>query len=125
MTIFRLCALDFPRDLTENRRQRKRNERDGLMKICFRCGKEIALESKPGRKDVCPSCCADLSCCRNCGFYDPGAYNQCREPQAERVLEKDRSNFCDYFRFRDSPAAGSPKESRGSARDKLQALFKK
>jgi hypothetical protein len=95
------------------------------MKNCFRCGGEIVLENKPGRKDVCPSCRADLRCCRNCGFYDPGAYNQCREPQAERVLEKDRSNFCDYFRFKDSPSAGSAKDSRGSARDKLEALFKK
>ncbi len=95
------------------------------MKICFNCGREIVLEGKPGRKDVCPSCRADLRCCRNCGFYDPGSYNQCREPQAERVLEKDRSNFCDYFRFRNSSAAGSTKDSRGSARDNLEALFKK
>lgn len=95
------------------------------MKICFRCGKEITLEGKPGRKDVCPSCGSDMRCCRNCGFYDPGAYNQCREPQAERVLEKDRSNFCDYFRFGEPAAAGPSKAGGNSARGRLEALFKK
>jgi len=95
------------------------------MKICFRCGKEVATGSRPGRKDSCPSCGADLRCCLNCGFFDAGAYNQCREPQAERVLEKDRSNFCDYFRFRESAASGTPKEGASSARDRLEALFKK
>jgi len=123
MTIFTFSALDFPRGRSENRRKRK--ERWGLMNICFRCGKEVTVEGKPGRKDVCPSCGADLRCCRNCGFYDPGAYNQCREPQAWRVLEKDRSNFCDYFRFRESSSGRVQKDGRSSARDKLEALFKK
>ncbi len=95
------------------------------MKRCHHCGKEIVVEGITGRRDTCPFCLADLHCCRNCGFYDPGSYNQCREPQAERVLEKDRSNFCDYFRFADSPARAPSSGGTGNAKEKLEALFRK
>jgi hypothetical protein len=65
-----------------------------------------------------------LHCCLNCTFYDPSAYNGCREPQAERVLDKVKGNFCDFFSFNESS------ERKGEAKvavtkDKLEALFKK
>ncbi len=94
------------------------------MKVCFRCKKEVDADGTIGRRDTCPFCGADLHCCLNCRFYDLAAYNQCREPQAERVLEKDRSNFCDYFRFRES-VHDAPETGGGSAKEKLEALFKK
>ena len=96
------------------------------MPVCFSCGAQIHDPGKPGRADTCPACDADLHCCRNCAFFDPGSYNECREPQAERVLEKDRSNFCDYFAFRQGPGsadkAGQPAGKRGNP---LDGLFKK
>jgi hypothetical protein len=95
------------------------------MNICFCCGKEVAIDATVSRKDICPFCRADLRCCRNCRFYDPSAYNQCREPQAERVIEKNRSNFCDFFLFRDSAAGAPPRDGGEKAREKLDALFKK
>jgi hypothetical protein len=52
-------------------------------------------------------------------------YNQCRESQAERVLDKDRSNFCDYFSFNEFRSDAKTKEGGGTTRDKLEALFKK
>jgi hypothetical protein len=91
------------------------------MPKCHNCSKEVKIKLPVGRKDVCPSCGADLRCCLNCVFYTPGAYNECREPQAERVLEKDRSNFCEYFGFRGSVPG---REDRDSARAKLESLFK-
>ena len=57
-----------------------------IMKICHKCKKEIAEDFFVGRQLQCPSCEADLHWCLNCSFYDVGAYNDCREPQAERVL---------------------------------------
>ena len=69
------------------------------MTICFSCKKELDIGGKPARGDVCPHCTADLRCCYNCGLHDEAAYNECRETQAERVVVKDRSNFCDYFVF--------------------------
>ena len=64
---------------------------------CHHCQKEIPLLGNVGRREECPFCRQDLHVCKNCVHYDPKAYNECAEPQAERVLEKDRSNFCDYF----------------------------
>lgn len=76
------------------------------------------------RRDACPRCGADLHACVQCLFYAPGQYNDCREPQAERVLDPERSNYCDYF----SPTTGTSVASRpgtDDARAKLDALFKK
>jgi len=94
------------------------------MKVCCRCGKELMIPRVVGRKDTCSNCQADLRCCLNCTFYDDRVSNQCRESQAERVLEKDRSNFCDYFVYRnvDSERGVGGKQT---ARDKLASLFKK
>jgi hypothetical protein len=95
------------------------------MKICFFCKKEIDIEDKVGRAESCPFCRSDLHCCLNCRFYDEKAYNQCREPQAERVVEKDKANFCEYFSFRDSSSASPQEEARRKAKEQLDALFKK
>jgi hypothetical protein len=56
-------------------------------------------------------------------FFAKALSHDCREPQAERIVDKDRSNFCDYFRFRDS-AAGEEKPGT-EAKKKLEELFRK
>ena len=95
------------------------------MKKCHHCHGEILIDGEPGRRETCPHCGADLHCCFNCRFYDPDSYNQCREPQAERVLDKERGNFCDFFTFthvlRDSPAAAPGQ----TAKKRLEDLFRK
>ncbi len=95
------------------------------MRVCYQCGEKLNAGSTVGRRDVCPSCGSDVHVCLNCRFYDPGSYNDCREPQAERVVEKDRSNFCDYFEFSDSPSSDPMKHRNPQSRSKLDALFKK
>jgi hypothetical protein len=92
------------------------------MKICHSCKKEINLDKFVGRQEQCPACGADLHCCLNCAFYERGIYNDCREPQAERVLDKARSNFCDFFSFR---IIAAPGDGIPGAKDKLESLFKK
>jgi hypothetical protein len=93
------------------------------MRRCAACKKEIAADRFIGRQEQCPYCKADLHCCLNCVFYSPGAYNDCKESQAERVLDKARSNFCDFFSFKNSaPEACGPSTN---PKDKLEALFKK
>jgi len=96
------------------------------MKTCFSCGRPLQVPERIGRTETCPFCEADLKCCQNCIFYDPGAYNQCRETQAERVLDKDRSNYCDFFVFNDRPqhrhtVSANQKEHKNP----LDRLFKK
>jgi len=93
------------------------------MKTCHKCKKEIEEDFFVGRQAQCPSCGADLHCCLNCSFYDAGAYNDCREPQADRVLDKARSNFCDFFRFKQSTKSSGGADL--NPKDKLESLFKK
>jgi hypothetical protein len=95
------------------------------MKICQTCRKELTIERKVGRQELCPSCGADLHICLNCSFYSPGAYNDCREPQAERVVDKKRSNFCDFFIFAEGPARPKAASGKDDARTRLDSLFKK
>lgn len=94
------------------------------MKACFSCEKEIFIEGKPGRRDSCPACGSDLRVCLNCRFHDKSSYNECREPSAERALEKEKANFCDYFEFIDSEVAEKDEMEKEESRKKLDDLFK-
>jgi hypothetical protein len=91
---------------------------------CFHCGREIETRERVGFRDSCLACDRPLHVCLNCDFYDAAYNNQCRETQAERVVDKDRANFCDYFvpRRAGAPKATSPGEN---ARAKLDSLFRK
>ncbi|MCD6165710.1 hypothetical protein J7K19_03250 [bacterium] len=94
---------------------------------CYKCGVEISLpgNDKPRRQDLCPKCSAPLHCCRNCRFYDPKAYHQCREPQAEWVRDKEIANFCEYFELGKGKTDQAAQKRREEARKKLESLFKK
>lgn len=61
--------------------------------------------------------------CRNCKHYDRSAYNECREPSAEVVREKDRANFCDFFTPGDGGKGAVDKKNDLLAA--AEALFKK
>lgn len=92
------------------------------MLVCFQCKKTIPLLGNVQRKEECPHCRSDVHVCKNCEFYDVKVYNECREPQAEVVREKDRANFCDYFR----PGGERPEEDAAAKlRAAAEALFKK
>ena len=90
---------------------------------CFHCGRPIEVKERVGFRDSCPACDRPAHACHNCDFYDPAYDNQCRENQAERVVDKDRANFCEYF----APRRVNPKQAATSTnpRAKLDALFKK
>ncbi len=91
---------------------------------CHACGQEhhLAAGERVGFRDGCPACSADLHACAGCAHYDPGGYNECREPGAERVLDKERANRCDWF----APGRGSdPAPDRVGALAELERLFKK
>ncbi len=82
------------------------------------------------RTDSCTICHSDLKCCLNCRFFDPSLANQCREPQVEPVLEKDRANFCEFFQFREvsplgAPGQGGSQSEKERARAAFDGLFKK
>jgi len=91
---------------------------------CFNCGTLLEFAGTPGRRDDCTKCHADVHCCRNCKFYDKAAYNECREPSADRVQVKDRANFCDFFQPAD-PSGPSAADRAKDLRAAAEALFKK
>lgn len=88
---------------------------------CWHCGGDLgALDY--GRQDSCPKCGRDTRVCVGCVNYEQSADNSCREPQAERVVDKEKANFCDYFK----PASGNAAAaSRDSLKAAAEALFKK
>lgn len=91
------------------------------MAHCFSCGKSLDVSGKPGRRDECPFCGADMRVCLNCRFYDAGAYNECKEPSADRVTDKEKANFCDYFEFGDG--SGRKEDDKDKAKKAIDDLF--
>ena len=97
---------------------------------CWSCGHRIETVERVGFHAHCERCDRPLHACRNCLFYDPGYNNQCRETMAERVVEKERSNFCEYFGpaaagGEKRAAAAAPRPPERDARAEFDALFKK
>ena len=86
---------------------------------CWKCQKSLD-ESDYGRQNRCP-CGWDTRVCKNCSFYDRSSYNECRETQADRVVEKEKSNFCDYFK----PGSPQGQASKADLKAAADALFKK
>jgi len=94
---------------------------------CWSCSAilDIDLDEPVGRNTTCDLCGADVRACRGCSYHDPARDNACREPSADRVLEKDRANFCGFFRLRiDGPRAHG-NASVDEAKRRLEALFSK
>jgi hypothetical protein len=92
---------------------------------CGACGTtiEVGSSERVGFRDTCPRCDGDLHACRNCALHDPGAYNQCREPNAERVADRERANRCEWFTPR-SGDSGPLRDPKAGAQTALDALFK-
>ena len=93
------------------------------MNRCFQCSKPIQIADKLGFREVCPSCQADLHCCKACKFYESTAYNECYEPNAERILDKLKANFCEYFELNTKKTLTEVDEKQ-KALEALKALFK-
>jgi len=97
------------------------------MPQCWFCGTALsyAHHANVPRGEACPGCGKDLRCCRNCRHHDPGAHNQCREPDTEWVTDRERANFCERFQLAAEPVARAAPGRGGDARSKLDGLFRK
>ncbi len=95
--------------------------------ICYHCKKKVAVDSRTPltSRDECPHCRISLRCCLNCRFYDTYRPNHCAEPQAERVANKDRANYCNYFEPAPDTGPSSQQHSQKESRKEFDALFKK
>jgi len=91
---------------------------------CFRCGASLAQLSLPlSRRDLCPACGISLHVCRMCLYFDATVPKQCREDDAEEVVDKEKVNFCEWFK--PAPGAFDPARAGEAERAKaaLSALF--
>ena len=90
---------------------------------CYKCQQELDINPGIvlGRHEECPKCFANLRCCRMCQFFDKTAYNDCREPMANRILEKENANFCDYLKV---GGAGDGGANKDALVDVANSLFK-
>ncbi len=94
--------------------------------VCKACGTENKVGDIIGRRDTCDSCGKDLRSCIQCRHYDTSTSNDCREPQAEPVADKEKANFCGFFQ----PAQGGPRGksktlSKSQADKQWEKLFAK
>ena len=92
--------------------------------FCFSCGTSLERLSLPlGRRDECPECSIHLHVCMMCQFFDAQVPKQCREDDAEEVFEKEKANFCEWFK----PSAKAFDPVRGQeaadAESRLATLF--
>lgn len=96
---------------------------------CWNCGRALDAGDY-GRGESCSGCGADSRCCRNCEHHAPSINNECRETQADRILDKERANFCEFFLPSVKPVracdSGRPAKVPGSsAKSAFESLFKK
>jgi len=90
---------------------------------CWKCGGRLQELLLPlPRHEECPHCRAQLHVCRMCVYFDTAAPQQCREPVAENVSDKQRANFCGYFQINPQACAGPPDRAADLHRQ-LDALF--
>ena len=68
-------------------------------------------------------CSADLYVCKLCEFHEPKLRQGCLEDRAEHVQEKERANFCEYFRARPDAHVPRDQSRTEAARNQLDSLF--
>ena len=88
---------------------------------CWRCERPIIVVELVGRQDLCEGCRTPLRSCRNCKDWDRSAHNQCREPQADYVADRENGNFCAFFKLR--LVRVSDDGASATARASLEAAF--
>jgi hypothetical protein len=91
---------------------------------CYQCSGDLS-DNAFGRSERCPACGADTRCCRNCAFEEPSYRSECRETQAEPVRDRERANYCDYFRPHKGPARANLRSGGTGARTAFDTLFRK
>jgi len=90
---------------------------------CWKCGRALQDLLLPlPRHEECPHCRAQLHVCRMCLYFDAAAPQQCREPVADLVSDKQRANFCGYFQVNPQAYAGNT-DAAATTRQALDALF--
>src|ERR1700743_2050674 len=93
--------------------------------VCWRCGTSLAALSLPLRRlDACKSCNAELHVCKLCVEYDTSYAKHCREPIAEEGRDRERANFCDFFKPKAGAYVAKDTSEAARSRSALDDLFR-
>ncbi len=96
----------------------------GVAMNCWKCAHRMNHVPLPfSRYEECEKCKVDLHVCYACRHYDPAVTDACREDRADFVLDKDRANFCDYFRPGKNAYRGKTRPESKIAEQQLAELF--
>ena len=88
------------------------------------CGATLdIIANQVGRRDVCPSCGAELHACVHCRHYDESVAKECKEPFAEVPGDKEGANFCELFQIGEGGERGAG--GKDAALSAAEALFRK
>lgn len=93
--------------------------------VCHSCKKELSQEDKIGFRQDCPYCGHDLHSCVQCTHYDVKVYNECKETMADRILEKEKANYCEFFGVKSADPLANPNQAKLDLLAQAEALFKK
>lgn len=95
------------------------------MLVCWKCGASLADYTLPLRRlEECRTCGAELHVCKLCEWYSISVAKHCRETVAEEVKDKERANFCDYFKPREDAYSAAPVDAGAKAKAELESLFR-
>jgi hypothetical protein len=92
--------------------------------VCWRCGTRLEKLSLPlSRLDECPQCEVQVHVCRMCVSFDPSVTRSCTEDDAEDVRDKERANYCDFFKPRTDAFDAAYAAADRKASEQLDQLF--
>ncbi|WP_299790637.1 hypothetical protein [uncultured Shewanella sp.] len=93
---------------------------------CWHCGELLQAVILPmSRREECGTCGADQHVCKMCVFFNDSGRGDCREERAEWVSDRERANFCDYFKPSEQGAGSDsdPRSANEKALAELAELF--
>lgn len=91
---------------------------------CWKCGTTLRNLLLPfSRYEECSTCNADLHACICCKNYSASLADNCSEDRAEFVLDKEKANFCDYFKVNPKAYGLIDNAAAKAAKASLAELF--
>jgi len=91
---------------------------------CWRCGADLKRVPRPfSRFAECPACKVELHVCRMCRHYDLRYIGECNHEFADKVLDKEKANFCSYFKPSKRAYQGGEDAEKRKAEQELKSLF--
>lgn len=98
--------------------------------ICWRCKQPLTAVILPmSRREECLACHADQHVCKMCVFFRDAGRGECSEERAEWLSDRERANFCDYFKpitacaAEQSAAQSDSDNAKARAQAQLDALL--